>query len=150
MATLATCLSYGIKQAVLNEFLTDVNLQSGGAVLLSKQKESVLHRDVLAYDPDDLCTLQYTTTGWIMYMSSCLALSSGGRAILYDGSPFQPDLKAFIKLWGDQQVTDLGLSPRYFQALATANPPVSPREVTDLSKLRRVTSTGKFLAYTQI
>lgn len=118
-------------------------------MLLNKQKESILHRDVLAYEPEDLCTLQYTTTGWIMYMSSCLSLSSGGRAILYDGSPFQPDLKAFIKLWGDESVTDLGLSPRYFQTLATAKPPVAPREVTDLSKLRRVTSTGMVLSEVQ-
>ena len=124
-------------------------VHSGGAVLLNKQKESNLHRDVSAYDPDDLCTLQYTTTGWIMYMTSCLSISSGGRAILYDGSPFQPDIKTFVKLWGDQKVTDLGLSPRYFQTLATAKPPISPREVTDLSKLRRVTSTGMVLSDVQ-
>lgn len=124
-------------------------VHSAGAVLMNKQKESNLHRDVSAIDPDNLCTLQFTTTGWIMYMTSCLSISSGGRAILYDGSPFQPDLKAFIKLWGDQKVTDLGLSPRYFQTLATAKPPVSPREVTDLSHLRRVTSTGMVLSDVQ-
>ena len=124
-------------------------VHSAGGILMNKQKESNLHRDVSAFDPDDLCTLQFTTTGWIMYLTSCLSLSSGGRAILYDGSPFQPDLKAFIKLWGDQKVTDLGLSPRYFQTLATAKPPVSPREVTDLSHLRRVTSTGMVLSDVQ-
>ena len=124
-------------------------VHSGGAVLMNKQKESNLHRDTSAIDPDNICTLQFTTTGWIMYMTSCLALSSGGKAILYDGSPFQPDLKAFIKLWGDEKVTDLGLSPRYFQTLATAKPPVSPREVADLSHLRRVTSTGMVLSDVQ-
>jgi acetoacetyl-CoA synthetase len=116
---------------------------------MNKQKEANLHRDISAIDPDNICTLQFTTTGWIMYMTSCLSISSGGRAILYDGSPFQPDLKAFIKLWGDQKVTDLGLSPRYFQTLATAKPPVSPREVTDLRHLRRVTSTGMVLSDVQ-
>ena len=124
-------------------------VHSGGAVLMNRQKEGNLHRDVTAIDPDNLCTLQFTTTGWIMYMVSCLSISSGGRTILYDGSPFQPDLKAFIKLWGDQKISDLGLSPRYFQTLATAKPPVSPRDVTDLSHLRRVTSTGMVLSDVQ-
>lgn len=122
---------------------------TAGAVLLNNRKEGNLHRDVSAQSPDDLCTLQYTTTGWIMYLSSCLSLVGGSRCVLYDGSPFQPDLKSFIKLWGDQGVTDLGLSPRYFQTLATAKPPVNPREVTDLSKLRRVTSTGMVLSEVQ-
>ena len=43
-------------------------VHSGGAVLMNRQKEGNLHRDVTAIDPDDLCTLQFTTTGWIMYM----------------------------------------------------------------------------------
>jgi acetoacetyl-CoA synthetase len=84
-----------------------------------------------------------------MYLSSCLAMLNGSRVILYDGSPFQPDLKAFIKLVGDQKVTDLGLSPRYFQTLATAKPPVLPHKVTDLSQLRRVGSTGMVLSEAQ-
>ena len=120
-----------------------------GGVLMNNRKESNLHRDFAIYDPSDLCVLQFTTTAWIMYLVSVLSLVSGARAILYDGSPFQPDLKSFIKLWGDQGVTDLGLSPRYFQTLATAKPPVSPREVTNLTKLRRVTSTGMVLSDVQ-
>ena len=124
-------------------------VHAAGAVLLNNRKESNLHRDAGAMEPEDLVTLQYTTTGWIMYMSSCLSLNAGGRAILYDGSPFQPDLKTFIKLWADQGITDLGLSPRYFQTLATAKPPVSPREVADLSRLRRCTSTGMVLSDVQ-
>ena len=37
-----------------------------------------------------------------MYMSSILALPFGARSVLYDGSPFQPDLKTFIRLVGEQ------------------------------------------------
>ncbi len=84
-----------------------------------------------------------------MYLSSCLAMLNGTRTILFDGSPFQPDLKAFLKLVSDQHVTDLGVSPRYFQTLATAKPPVIPRDVTDLSHLRRVSSTGMVLSEAQ-
>ena len=124
-------------------------VHSGGSILLNSRKEGILHRDALAHDPEDSCTLQYTTTGWIMYLSSCLSMITGSRSLLYDGSPFQPDLKSFIKLVGDQKVTDLGISPRYMQTLASANPPVLPRDVTDLSHLRRVSSTGMVLSEAQ-
>lgn len=118
-----------------------------GGVLLNARKEGNLHRD--AAQTDDLCALQFTTTGWIMYLSSCLNLVNGARTILYDGSPFQPDLTTFLKLVQDLQVTELGISPRYMQTLATAKPPILPRETVDLSKLRRVTSTGMVLSEAQ-
>jgi acetoacetyl-CoA synthetase len=120
-----------------------------GGVLLNARKESDLHRDASAVPVDELCTLQFTTTGWIMYLSSCLSLLSGSRLILYDGSPFQPDLTSFLKLVQNQKVTDLGISPRWMQTLATAKPPVLPRDVVDLSRLRRVTSTGMVLSEAQ-
>ncbi|KXT04021.1 hypothetical protein AC579_5437 [Pseudocercospora musae] len=117
-----------------------------GGVLLNARKEGNLHRDFSLYDP---IVLQYTTTGWIMYLASCLSHVKGAQAILYDGSPFQPDLKTFLKLVQDFGVTDLGISPRYMQALATAKPPVLPRNIFDLSKLRRVISTGMVLSEAQ-
>ncbi|KAI7279921.1 acetoacetate-CoA ligase [Hortaea werneckii] len=124
-------------------------VHSAGGILLNNRKEGILHRDALAHDPEDSCTLQYTTTGWIMYLSSCMSMTLGSRCLLYDGSPFQPDLKTFVKLVGEQKVTDLGVSPRYMQTLATAKPPVLPRDVTDLSHLRRVSSTGMVLSEAQ-
>ncbi|KAF2769165.1 acetyl-CoA synthetase-like protein [Teratosphaeria nubilosa] len=101
-------------------------VHSTGGVLLNSRKESNLHRDAFAQHPEESCTLQYTTTGWII--------------------PFLPDLTSFIKLVGEQRVTDLGISPRFMQTLASAKPPISPREVADLSHLRRVTSTGMVLS----
>lgn len=125
-------------------------VHSAGGVLLNSKKEGNLHRDVAAYSPEETCMLQYTTTGWIMYLSSILSQVHGIRVILYDGSPFQPDLEMFIKMVGEQKVTDLGVSPRYLQTLATAKPKaVIPREVADLSHLRRVLSTGMVLSEAQ-
>ncbi|KAM3417340.1 hypothetical protein BST61_g5591 [Cercospora zeina] len=120
-----------------------------GGVLLTSHKEGNLHRDMAQISPDDLCVLQYTTTGWIMYLSSVVSLLNAARTILYDGSPFQPDLTTFLKIVQDQKVTDLGISPRWMQTLATAKPSVLPREVVDLSRLRRVTSTGMVLSEAQ-
>ena len=114
-------------------------VHSVGGVLTSSMKEGKLHRDLGPHTVQ----LQYTTTGWIMYMSAVLSMLSGARAVLYDGSPFQPDLTAFIKVIGEQRVTNLGLSPRYFHELQKNG--VSPREVTDLSALKACTSTGMVL-----
>jgi acetoacetyl-CoA synthetase len=104
-------------------------------------KEGKLHLD----SGPTTVNLQYTTTGWIMYLMSTMALQHGARSILYDGSPFVPDLTTFVRLVGEQKVTDLGISPRYLQTLASASPSVIPKQVTDLSSLRRVSSTGMVL-----
>jgi acetoacetyl-CoA synthetase len=124
-------------------------VHSVGGVLLNSRKEANLHRDAAQLSPDDMCVLQFTTTGWIMYLTSIMSLTNGMRAILYDGSPFQPDLTSFLKLVESQKVTDFGISPRFLSTLATANPPIKPREIMDLSRLRRVTSTGMVLSEAQ-
>ncbi|KAK8065267.1 Acetoacetate-CoA ligase [Apiospora hydei] len=113
---------------------------SVGGVVLNFFKEGMLHEGVTS----DSVGLQYTTTGWIMYLSSVGYLMSGARVVLYDGSPFQPDLKTFVKLVGDQKVTKLGISPRWMHEIAKAG--ISPRELTDLSNLQIVTSTGMVLS----
>jgi acetoacetyl-CoA synthetase len=116
-----------------------------GGLILNTKKEGKLHRD----QGPSSTVLQYTTTGWIMYLVSCSSMIHGSRAVLYDGSPFQPDPKTFVRLLETQRVTDFGTSPRYMQTLATAHPPIYPREVADLSALRRVTSTGMVLSEAQ-
>ncbi|RYP12644.1 hypothetical protein DL767_011179 [Monosporascus sp. MG133] len=115
-------------------------VHSIGGVLMSYAKEARLHEDATP----DVVSLQYTTTGWIMYLVCVGQLLCGARVILYDGSPFQPDLQTFVKLIGDQKVTKLGTSPRWFHEMSKAK--ISPREITDLSNLRLVTSTGMVLS----
>ncbi|KAI1262558.1 acetoacetate-CoA ligase [Xylariaceae sp. FL1019] len=114
-------------------------VHSVGGVIINMTKESRLNEDARSSD----VSLQYTTTGWIMYLANVAQLVWGARAVLYDGSPFQPDLQTFVKLIGDQKVTRLGISPRWMYEIAKAG--ISPRELTDLSNLRTVTSTGMVL-----
>jgi acetoacetyl-CoA synthetase len=120
-------------------------VHSIGGVLVNAAKEGILHREL---NPDSVA-LQYTTTGWIMYLSSVTSLLSGARLILYDGSPFigptgQHDLTTFVKLIGEQRVTKLGTSPRWMAELQKGN--IIPQKVTDLSHLKMVTSTGMVLS----
>lgn len=115
-------------------------VHSVGGALLNYVKEARLHEDC----SPATTALQYTTTGWIMYLAAVGQLLCGARSVLYDGSPFQPDLSTFIRLIGDQKVTKLGTSPRWFHEVAKAG--ISPREITDLSTLRVVSSTGMVLS----
>ncbi|KAI1466346.1 acetoacetyl-coenzyme A synthetase [Daldinia caldariorum] len=114
-------------------------VHSVGGALLNYMKETRLHED----SDSSTVTLQYTTTGWIMYLVCVGQLLVGARVVLYDGSPFQPDIQTFIKLIGDQKVTKFGTSPRWFYEVARAG--ISPREIADLSNLRTVSSTGMVL-----
>ena len=111
-----------------------------GGVILNGHKEGRLHREV----DHTSCQLQYTTTGWIMYMASVQALLMGARMIMYDGSPFVPDVKNFVRLYGQEKVTHLGVSPKYLQTLQMNN--LVPKQLTDLSHLKIVTSTGMVLS----
>ena len=115
-------------------------VHSVGGVVLNGHKESTLHRRVQHTSTQ----LQYTTTGWMMYMSSVQLLLMGARLVMYDGSPFAPDMKSFIRLVGEQKVTHLGISPRYMQTLQANN--ISPKHVTNLENLQVVTSTGMVLS----
>lgn len=115
-------------------------VHSVGGVLLANFREQRLHRSV----DGSSTVLQFTTTGWIMYLSSVQSLVQGARFVLYDGNPFLPDPSAFIKLYGQQKVTHLGISPRYLHQIQTSK--LEPKKITDLSNLRVVTSTGMVLS----
>lgn len=118
-------------------------VHSVGGVLVSNIKEGVLHRQV---GPEDTM-LQYTTTGWIMYMASIQCLIYGSRAILYDGSPFVPSPKAFLSILEEQRVTHFGTSPRFLHELEKLS--IIPRELFDLSALKHVITTGMVLSTQQ-
>lgn len=115
-------------------------VHSVGGICISIFKEGGLHEDLKS----DSVTLQYTTTGWIMYLSSLKPLLFGSRVIFYDGSPFQPDLTVLLRVVEQHKVTKLGISPRWLFELAKRG--ISPREIADISSLQTVTSTGMVLS----
>ncbi|SPO04656.1 probable acyl-CoA synthetase [Cephalotrichum gorgonifer] len=110
-----------------------------GGMILNAHKEGRLHHCV----DEKSVHLQYTTTGWIMYIQIPSTLVLGGQAILYDGSPFQPDPSILIRLVDKLNITHLGISPRYMEELQRNK--IVPRDIADLSRLQVVTSTGMVL-----
>jgi acetoacetyl-CoA synthetase len=111
-----------------------------GPLMLNFWKEYVLHRE---QGPDDVA-MQYTTTGWIMYLASITHLILGGRAVFYDGSPLMPDRRVLLRVAAEQGVSNLGISPRWMGELLKGG--VVPRDEFDLSRLRVVVSTGMVLS----
>ncbi|KAK4178734.1 putative acetoacetyl-coenzyme A synthetase [Triangularia setosa] len=115
-------------------------VHSAGGILINYFKEGRLHEQI---GPESV-TLQYTTTGWIMYLANVGSLLFGGKAIFYDGSPFQPDAKILVELAAKHKATKLGISPRWMFELSKAG--ISPREMADLSSLETVSCTGMVLS----
>lgn len=110
-----------------------------GPMLLAGHKEGCLHRCMV---PDDVM-LQYTTTGWIMYMAAVGALIGGAKSILYDGSPLKPDVGVLVRLVARYKATILGVSPRWMAELMKNG--LAPRDMADVSTLKAVTCTGMVL-----
>ncbi|KAK3378250.1 hypothetical protein B0H63DRAFT_397981 [Podospora didyma] len=115
-------------------------VHSIGGVMINYFKEGRLHEGL----GSDSVTLQYTTTGWIMYLANVAVLLFGGRTVMYDGSPFQPDAGILVRILAEQKVTKLGISPRWMFEVAKSGK--APRDMADLSSLRTVTSTGMVLS----
>lgn len=113
---------------------------SVGGLLISNAKEGRLHED---FGPKDT-GLQYTTTGWIMYVANAALLLFGARSVFYDGSPFIPDVTVLIKVLAEQKITKFGTSPRWMFEVAKTK--LRPRDMVDLSHLRIVTCTGMVLS----
>ena len=78
-----------------------------------------------------------------MYYAAVQNLLFGSRLILYDGSPFVPNIDSFLRLAGKEGVTHLGVSPRYFSTLLAGE--IVPRNIPGLEKLQLCTSTGMVL-----
>lgn len=112
---------------------------SVGGVLLASAVHNNLHID---QGPTDT-VLQFTTTGWIMYLMTTVHLLHGARVVLYDGSPFFPTTVSYLHLISREKVSMLGTSPKWIGEIQKQG--IVPRDVVDLSSLRVLASTGMVL-----
>lgn len=115
-------------------------VHSVGGIVINYYKEGRLHEGLGPHS----VTLQYTTTGWIMYLAAVGCLLYGGHAILYDGSPFQPDAGILVRVAAKHRVTKMGISPRWMFEVSKSG--LRPRDMADLSSLQTVTCTGMVLS----
>ncbi|KAF2646719.1 acetoacetate-CoA ligase [Massarina eburnea CBS 473.64] len=118
-------------------------VHSVGGILISAMKEGPLHREM----KPDSTVLQYTTTGWIMYLVSIQSLTFGSRSVLYDGSPFIPSPKTFLSILEEQRITHFGTSPRFLHEIQKNS--IIPRDLFNLASLQAVMTTGMVLTEAQ-
>lgn len=114
-------------------------VHSGGGVLLQAKKEGKFVFDMGIQDT----YFQYTTAGWMMWNSMISSLGNGARNILYDGSPFYPNVRSFLKMVNDQGVTILGTGPRFLSEVKGQG--LQPKDLFPFASLRTVFSTGSVL-----
>ncbi|KAJ3486434.1 hypothetical protein NLI96_g4244 [Meripilus lineatus] len=70
-------------------------------------------------------------------------ISIGARIILYDGSPFAPSLKTFLKIISDQNVTMFGTGPRFLAEVKGQG--INPLKLASFESLRVLFVTGAVL-----
>ena len=111
-------------------------LHAAGRALLKLLEEHILHFDV---KPGD-AFFYFTTTGWNMWYTLVSALGTGGVAVMYDGSPFQPNEDSLFDMVDEEGVTQFGTSPKYLDILIKNG--VSPKLSHSLKSVRTILSTG--------
>ena len=114
-------------------------VHGAAGTLVQHAKELMLHSDVRRSDT----MFYFTTTGWMMWNWLVSGLLTGGRVVLYDGSPGYPDLGVLWRLSERLGVTHFGTSPKYLATLRQSG--VRPADF-DLTALRTIWSTGAPLA----
>ncbi|KAJ7693447.1 acetoacetate-CoA ligase [Mycena rosella] len=114
-------------------------VHSAGGVLLQTKKELRIN---IGLDSEDTY-FQYTTTGWMMWTFMITGLANGSRIILYDGSPFHPDLRTYLKFINDQRVSIVGTSPRFLSEIQGQG--INPLQLAPFEALKRLAVTGAVL-----
>src|SRR5258708_36116286 len=71
-------------------------------------------------------------------------LASGATILLYDGSPFQPDVNALFTFADETQMTLFGTSAKFIDAASKEG--LRPRDTPSLGTGRTMTSPGSPLA----
>ncbi|WP_415914096.1 acetoacetate--CoA ligase [Paraburkholderia sp. J12] len=111
-------------------------VHSHGGIVLEHVKLAALHLDLRPGDRFNW----FSSTGWIMWNCQAAGLLAGATLCLYDGNPGYPDMGALWRFVGDARVNFFGAGAAFFQACLKSG--VEPRQVSELSALRAVGSTG--------
>jgi len=114
-------------------------VHSAGGVLLQAKKDLRLS---IGLTSDDTY-FQFTTTGWMMWPYMLQGLACGSRIVLYDGSPFHPDVRDFLRFLSREGVSVWGTSPRFLSEVQGKG--IEPSKVASFAALRTISSTGSVL-----
>ncbi|CAJ0928236.1 unnamed protein product, partial [Mesorhabditis belari] len=109
-----------------------------GGTLLKHIEEHQIQND--ANDEDSM--FFYTTCGWMMWNWTISLLALGGRLILYDESPLEPDHYVMPKIIGHSKATIIGMGAQLYDRFEKIDPKKNLCKQFDLQAVRLVLSTG--------
>ena len=112
-------------------------VHGAGGTLIQHLKEHQLQCDIQS-GKDRL--FWFTTCGWMMWNWLVSGLASGATIVLYDGSPSYPNLSHLWKIAERTRITHFGTSPKFLSACS--NEGLIPKNISDLSALKSLLSTG--------
>jgi len=115
-------------------------VHGAGGTLLQHLKEHLLHVDL---QPDDRI-FYFTTCGWMMWNWLVSALATGATLMLYDGSPFYPEVGHLLDYAAQENINVFGTSAKYIDVLRKEE--LNLRQSLPLPELRTILSTGSVLA----
>ncbi len=111
-------------------------VQGQGGILLEHLKS--LHLGMNLKQDDRF--FWFTTTGWMMWNLLLGGLLIGTPVLLYDGSPFYPDMNTLWEFAEKSGMTFFGTSAGFILGCMKAG--IDPGKTYDLSRLRGLGSTG--------
>ncbi|MFP5330958.1 MAG: acetoacetate--CoA ligase [Acidimicrobiia bacterium] len=111
-----------------------------GGVLIKHMQEQQHHLDIRPGDR----LFYFTTCGWMMWNWLVSGLATGATIVLYDGNPFHPGPEALFDLVDELDITLLGVSAKYIDAVLKSG--LRPIESHRLAALRTIASTGSPLS----
>lgn len=107
-----------------------------GGTLIQHLKEHILHCDIKEKD----VVYYFTTCGWMMWQWLVGALASKATLLLYDGSPFSPNIDAIFQYLEEENATFFGTSAKYIDTLRKNN--FVAKDKYHLKNLKILASTG--------
>ena len=111
-----------------------------GGVLIQHKKEHQLHCDIKEGDN----VFYFTTCGWMMWNWLVSVLASKASIVLFDGSPMFKKEDLLLKIAEKENITFLGISAKYVDALRKLKPKLKYKY--NLEKLKTICSTGSPLS----
>ena len=111
-------------------------VHSVGGALIQHLKEHQLSNGL---EPDERL-FYFSTCGWMMWNWLAGALASESVLMLYDGSPFYPDVSAMFNYAEDEKWAIFGTSAKYIDAVKKSG--YRPGDQHNLESIRMICSTG--------
>ncbi len=111
-------------------------VHGAGGSLIQHKKEHQLHCNIKDGDK----VFYFTTCGWMMWNWLVSSLASNASVVLYDGSPFIPNIEYLFEIAEKEKLSFFGTGAKYIDLLK--NQKINIKKRFKLENLKVIASTG--------